>query len=81
MDIKVILGVIIRQFAMPVIVWLAATGNISTESAVNVVVGVSAAAIAIVWSFIQKWRSSEVVEAALKAPAGTSREQLNKMLN
>ena len=76
MEIKQIIFLIVRLFGATLVTWLAATGNISTDQATNVIVGVAAFLVALIWSVANKVWFVKKIDTALQMPAHSSREDL-----
>lgn len=78
MDIKQLLFLAVRLLGSAAVTWLAATGQISEDQATNVIVGVLAVVIAMVWSIFNKLRYGKKIDVALDLPAGSSKKTLDK---
>lgn len=74
--IKNYIASLLRNLATPIIVWLAATGYVSSEAATNLIVAAIAVVISVAWGLINKYVLNRKIDAALTLPAGSSRNKL-----
>lgn len=71
---------IVRQLLAPIVVFLAATGYISNEAAVNLVAAIAAVVVGVVWSLANKYLWKKTTEGALKTQAAPTETTLKNII-
>lgn len=79
--IREYVATILRNLALPLIAYLAATGYISSSEATNLVTAVIAILISVVWGLANKFIWANRVGTALELPAGSSPGTLKDVIS